>query len=384
MGRRILLVQVSLQPPGGGSGVAAWFLQALARDHRVTVLSWRPVDVAPIDRFFGTSLHEVAFDTLGVPHAWVTMLDRLPTRASLLRNALLMRVTRRVSSRYDVVLGVHNEADFGRRGIQYVHYPTFLRPRPDADMRWYHQSRRLLDAYYRLADRAAGLSLERVRSNLTLANSDWTARHVERLLGVTARTVYPPVVDPDPPLPWDERARRFLLVGRISREKEIERAMRILSRVRRQAPDVELTIAGTCDPEERRYRRGLVRLASSLGSWITFREDLSREALRAMMASSRYGIHGMREEHFGMAPAELVRAGALVWLGRGGGQIEIVGGEDALLYDTEEEAAEKIAAVLSNPAEERRLREHLRGRAERFAPARFVDEVRDIVATFES
>ena len=83
-----------------------------------------------------------------------------------------------------------------------------------------------------------------------------------------------------------------------------------------------------------------------------------------------------------MAPAELVRAGALVWLGRGGGQIEIVGGEDALLYDTEEEAAEKIAAVLSNPAEER-LREHLRVRAERFAPARFVDEVRDIVATFE-
>jgi glycosyltransferase involved in cell wall biosynthesis len=384
MGRRILLVQVSLQPPGGGNGVAAWFLKALARQHRVTVLSWRPVDVAPIDRFFGTSLREVGFDTLGVPHAWVTMLDRLPIPASLLRNALLMRFTRRVSSRYEVVLGVHNEADFGRRGIQYVHYPTYLRPRPDVDMRWYHQSRRLLHAYYGLADRAAGLSLERVRSNLTLANSDWTARHVERLLGVTVRTVYPPVVDPDPPLPWDERARRFLLVGRISREKEIERAMRILSRVRRHAPDVELTIVGTCAPEARRYYRGLVRLASSLGSWITFREDMSRKALRAMMASSRYGIHGMREEHFGMAPAELVRAGALVWLGRGGGQIEIVGGEDALLYDREEEAAEKIATVLSNPAEERRLREHLHGRGERFAPARFVDEVRDIVATFES
>ena len=59
--------------------------------------------------------------------------------------------------------------------------------------------------------------IDRVRSNLTLANSDWTARHVERLLGVTARTVYPPVADPDPPRPWQERARRFLLIGRISR-----------------------------------------------------------------------------------------------------------------------------------------------------------------------
>jgi glycosyltransferase involved in cell wall biosynthesis len=384
MGRRVLLVQVSLQPPGGGNGVAAWFLQALARDHRVTVLSWRPVDVAPIDRFFGTSLQGVAFDTLGVPHAWVTMLDRLPIPASLLRNALLMRFTRRVSPRYDVVLGVHNEADFGRRGIQYVHYPTYLRPRPRADMRWYHRSRRLLHGYYRLADRAAGLSLDRVRANLTLANSDWTARHVEQLLGVTARTVYPPVADPDPPRPWDQRARRFLLVGRISPEKEIERAMRILSRVRRHAPDVELTIVGTCDARLGRYHRALVRLASSLGSWITFREDLSREAMRALMACSRYGIHGMREEHFGMGPAELVRAGALVWLARGGGQVEIVGDEPSLLYDTEDEAAEKIAAVLANPAEERRLREHLHERAERFAPARFVREVRDIVATFES
>jgi glycosyltransferase involved in cell wall biosynthesis len=384
MGRRILLAQVSLQPPGGGNGVAAWFLQALAREHRVTVLSWRPVDVAPIDRFFGTSVHEVEFETLGVPPAWVTTLDRLPIPASLLRHALLMRFTRRVNSRYDVVLGVYNEADFGRRGIQYVHYPTYLRPRPDVDMRWYHGSRHLLHGYYRLADRVAGLSLERVRSNLTLANSDWTARRVERLLGVRARTVYPPVVDPDPPLPWEERARRFLLVGRISPEKEIERVMRILSRVRRHAPDLELTIVGTCDPGARRYHRRLVRLASSFGSWITFRENLPRAEMRALMASSRYGIHGMREEHFGMGPAELVRAGALVWLGRGGGQVEIVDGEDALLYETEEEAAEKIATVLSSPAEERRLREHLHARGERFAPARFVDEVRDIVATFES
>jgi hypothetical protein len=191
-------VSPSLQPPGGGNGVTAWFLQALAPQHHATMLSWWPVDVAPIDRFFGTALRGAAFG-LTVPPSWVAMLDRLPIPASLLRISLLMRFTRSVSSRYDVVLGVHNEANFGRRGIQYVHYPTYLRPRLRVDMRWYHQSRRLLHGYYRLADRAAGLSLEPVRSNLTLANSDWTARHVERLLGVTARTVYPPVVDPDSP-----------------------------------------------------------------------------------------------------------------------------------------------------------------------------------------
>ncbi len=111
----------------------------------------------------------------------------------------------------------------------------------------------------------------------------------------------------------------------------------------------------------------------------------ARDLFRHRGADGREHVYlGMREEHFGMGPAELVRAGALVWLARGGGQVEIVGDEPSLLYDTEDEAAEKIAAVLGNPAEERRLREHLHVRAERFAPGRFVDEVRQIVATFEA
>ena len=52
--KRVLLVQPSMQPPGGGNGVAAWILQALVPEHRVTVLSWRPVEIDPINRFFGT------------------------------------------------------------------------------------------------------------------------------------------------------------------------------------------------------------------------------------------------------------------------------------------------------------------------------------------
>ena len=31
--KRVLLVQPSMQPPGGGNGVAAWVLQALVAEH---------------------------------------------------------------------------------------------------------------------------------------------------------------------------------------------------------------------------------------------------------------------------------------------------------------------------------------------------------------
>jgi hypothetical protein len=53
------------------------------------------------------------------------------------------------------------------------------------------------------------------------------------------------------------------------------------------------------------------------------------------------------------------------------------------LYDSEDDAVEKITAVLADPAEQNRLREILAERGPRFSAGRFVTEVRDIVATFK-
>jgi glycosyltransferase involved in cell wall biosynthesis len=381
--KRVLLVQPSLQPPGGSNGVAAWVLQALVTSCRVTVLTWHPVEIDPINRFFGTHLRRSDFDSIEVPRTWRALADHLPMPAALIRLSLLMRYTRKVNDAFDVVFGVYNETDYGRRGVQYIHYPTYLRPRPQVDLRWYHPPQSGLNLYYALADRIAGFSLERMKSNVTLVNSNWTGAHVERFLGVKTRTLYPPVVDPAPGVPWEERRPAFLAIGRISPEKEYERGMRILSRVRQHAPDLTLTIVGTSDRHTRRYVRSLTSLAAALGSWIDFRDNLSRDEVRALMASHRYGIHGMREEHFGMAPAELARAGVIVWVPRGGGQMEVVGHEAALMYDTEDEAVDKIVTTLGSPQEQERLRESLARTSERFSTTRFMAQVRQIVDTFE-
>ena len=65
----------------------------------------------------------------------------------------------------------------------------------------------------------------------------------------------------------------------------------------------------------------------------------------------------MREEHFGMAPAEMVRAGMIVWVPNGGGQVEIVGNDPRLVYESDEQAIDQIVQVLGNPDEQRRLRD---------------------------
>lgn len=382
--KRVLLVQPSMQPPGGGNGVAAWVLQALVKEHKVTVLSWRPVEVDPINRFFGTHLQRSDFDTIVVPRSWRMIPDLLPTPATLVKLSLLMRYTRNVSAGFDVIFGAYNETDYGRRGIQYIHYPSYLRPRPQVDLRWYHQPKAALAAYYALTDRLAGFSMDRLKTNVTLVNSDWTGGHVRNFLGGEPRTVYPPVADPGPGLPWAERAPHFLAVGRISPEKEYERVMRILARVRAEVPGVRLTIVGTWDRHATRYLAGLQSLARSLGNWIEFRRDVSRDELRRLMGSHRYGLHGMREEHFGMAPAELARAGAIVWVPRGGGQMEVVGREPALMYDSEEEAAASITSVLSDPKEQDRLRQALAARTELFSTDRFMREIREVVSDFRA
>jgi glycosyltransferase involved in cell wall biosynthesis len=347
------------------------------------VLSWTPVDIPPINRFFGTRLTRSSFDTIVLPRSWTVGVDATPLPLALVRSGLLMRYARRFSDSYDVLVGVHNEADYGRRGIQYIHYPTYFRPRPSVDFRWYHHYAPLLNTYYRFADSLGDFSLARMKANLTLTNSHWTAGRVRDFLGIDAHVLYPPVTRPATIPAWTDRHQGFLAIGRLSPEKEFERIIRILSGVRKTAPTITLTIVGTWDRKSEGYYNRLRHQAEAEGSWIQFRRNVTRDELAALMATHRYGIHGMREEHFGMAPAEMAAAGMLVWVPAGGGQTEIVGDEPSLQFDSEAAAVDGISRVLSDPHDQRRLREYLAHRAERFSTDRFVAEARAVVGDFQ-
>jgi len=207
--------------------------------------------------------------------------------------------------------------------------------------------------------------------NLTLVNSNWSREVFRARYGVLARTVYPPVPVPAPGLPWEAREPGFVCIGRIAPVKELDRVLDIVGAVRRQVPAVRLHLVGTA--EDAAYHRHVARRARAEGA--TLYENLSREALGALLARQRYGIHGMRDEHFGMAPAEMVAAGCIVWVPDSGGQVEIVG-DARLTYGSVEEAVARILAVLRAPAEQGALREHLAAMATRFSAERFVREIR--------
>ena len=147
-----------------------------------------------------------------------------------------------------------------------------------------------------------------------------------------------------------------------------------MKRIRdRYALDARLLIVGSNVDTE--YTTRIRGAAAREGNWIEFHEDLSRDQLNSLMGRSRYGIQAMEGEHFGMATAEMTRAGCLVFAHDSGGSREVLNDRE-LLWTSEDEAAVKFGRV-----DVEGLRQRLRAHADSFAVERFVDRFKTLVAT---
>lgn len=378
--KRVLMVQPSLNPPGGGNGVAAWMLEALKSEHRVTLLAWEAPRLEEINRFYGTSLRASDFE-LTLPPRLPRAIARLtPTPMALVKDCYLLSRCRGLAPRFDVVITANNEADVGRRGIQYIHYPKFLL-RPEVDLRWYHRLPFVVDAYRELALRLTGFSLERMRRNLSVVNSDFIGQRVRALHGMETVTLYPPIAGSFPAVPWERRKDGFVCIGRISPEKRIEHVIEILSRVRDRACPLHLHIIATSGGGA--YSDFIKGRVDASRSWVTLHENLPRQELAQLVASHRYGIHAMVDEHFGMAVAEMIGAGCIVFAPYNGGPVEILGGEERLLYSSAQEAAQKIGLTMVRRERQKDLRDYLAPRGALFSVQRFVHQIRELVDRFE-
>jgi glycosyltransferase involved in cell wall biosynthesis len=371
---RVLLVQRSLSPPGGGNAVAAWMVHALADQHEVATLTTDTWTASDTNAFYGTAIPErrVTRHIAAAPWRW---LSRLPEdRLTRLRMCALLSDARALGARYDLVITADNFAAFARPGIQYVHFPATLQPRPA-------RLATIVNGYFSACERLAGGAWAEAANNLTLVNSRWTAAGLERLGEVpTPIVLHPPVHDPGAGLPWPERQETFLCIGRFHGSKRIETAMAIVAAVRATAmPNARLLIVGTA--VDRAYSGRIHGLAARYGNWIEFREDLTRRELDRVMGGARYGIQAMKNEHFGMATAEMTRAGCLVFAHNSGGTPEVLNSEAAVLWNTEEEAVQKIAEASGKQGMQRHL-QSLRTYARRFSTENFVARLQELVRGF--
>jgi glycosyltransferase involved in cell wall biosynthesis len=382
MRKRVLIVHPRVRASGGGNVVAAWALEALRASCDLSLATLEPVDCAALNRNFGTSLRDSDFTVHVAPPRYRLLLRAMPTQGALLEGCLTMRLAQNLDRRapYDLLFGTQNEADFGRRGMQYVHHPWIYLPRPEHEMSWFHYLPGVLSGYREFCQRVARVTNEGLRRNLSLANSQFIAGRIRKVHGVDSVVLYPPVPGVFPEIPWEQRLPGFVAVGRLHVCKRWEMAVAILDEVRRRGCDVSLTLIGHRDIPNILPR---LEALQAKRPWFRILFDLSREELAAEIARHRYGIHTMEDEHFGIAPAEMQRAGCMVFVHNSGGPVEIVGGDERLLFDTMDDAAGKIVRVLKDPVVEADLRRHVAARRERFTAEAFCASLRDIVERFE-
>jgi glycosyltransferase involved in cell wall biosynthesis len=370
-----------LAPHGGEEAVGAWTIEALKDAYDLTVLTWDRPDLERMNAKYGTALQEAEAHWLFPGSVARLLVDLIPDHTwNWQRRSWLMRVSKRIQHKYDLLIASDSEFDFGRPGIQYVHYPwrgvTFLKMQAYGSLKSWRMIPALMRGAYRPWMKIADFHFDRMRRNLTLTNSQWTAAEYRRYYQRDAHTVYPPAAGLFPSTEWSQRRDEFVAISRLEGDKNHDRIVRILRAARNDYPEIKLHIVGTRlrnAKGEQDYRK-LRNLIDPEADWVKLYEDLPRSGMMRLLGELRYGIHVFENEHFGMGVAEMTRAGLIPFVHDSGGQVEIVQ-HPALRFRTDEEGAKRIKAMLSDAPLQEQARVALQESGRRFTPERFCAEI---------
>ena len=143
------------------------------------------------------------------------------------------------------------------------------------------------------------------------------------------------------------------------------------------AGDLRLAFAGFWDAEDG-YREMIMRRCANL-DWIEWHERLERPALEALAGRSRYGVHLMEDEHFGIAVAELQTAGCIVLVHDSGGPREIVASDRQCFSDTDTGGV-RLHQIWASPELQAQLHLAARPQGLKFAPEVFCAALRQEIA----
>lgn len=345
-GRRVVYVtHQSLQShPGGASSVTAWVLQALSSHYDVRLATPdQDVDFSSLDNLYGTSLAQsgVGVHQLSTP-GWFGKISSRTLKS--LRLAVAFRDPALRGQDDALIFNTANEMGFSGPAVNYVHCPI-RHPRMIAEL--FTGPERRLRQINNLAFRVvSGFDEESFRRAPCVANSEWTARALGRTWGIEAKVIYPPVLPPsEAPTKFADRSAGYVCIGRLSPEKRIHEAIAVIDQLRDRGHQVHLHIVGSGGG---RYAE---RIADAVRRrpYVQLHTSLSRSQLAELLDKHQFGLHMMRNEHFGMSVAEMVAGGMLVYAHRSAGPIEILSDVSPTLFDDVPGVVDQAAHMLASP-----------------------------------
>lgn len=347
MKKRIAIIHPDFSLGGAGS-VAVFTLEALKNDFKLFFITTEEVNYKEINEFFGTSFNKNDFTNIVVPKN--KLVRKLIKPAFLLKVAFAQRYIKKRHNSFDLLFCTRCEMDFGlKKGIQYIHFPVikddYLREVGQMNNGLFLKKGIIRNIYYYFFWEISKTNLSRLRENTTLTNSNWTGEVIKRAYGIKNFIVlYPPVKNDFPLVNWKEKEEGFVCIGKVSSNKRIIEMIKILKKVREAGKNVHFHILGGAGDLE--YSKKVDSLVLKYEEWLSWHKKLGRKDMVDLIAKHKYGIHGMKNEHFGIAVAELFNANCIPFVHNSGGQVEIVE-NDYLKYDSDDDAVRKIVYFLN-------------------------------------
>lgn len=359
---------------GGSERVLLCTLEALQQDYDVTLVTDKMPEFAERNAYFGTGVNPDQVTVRLLPQPLPHLFETFPHLLWRMKQLAFNRYLRYVESEYDLVISTMDEYELEGPSIQYIHYPTFDHSGPDGS----NQDGLIYWTYLRCCDLVCRISENPLSNAVAFANSRWTAGVVEDNYGIAPEILYPPVsVGRFEGADWEYRENGFVSVGRLSPEKRLLELIDVVVELVDRGHDVHYHLVG---PDDNAGYAAEVRAQAECYPFVHVEGAVSRDRLFELLTTHRYGLHGKKNEHFGIAIAEMIVAGMIPFVHASGGQREILQTAPDAMYDNGG-AVETIERVLTQDAMQRRLSDALRESAERFTDERFRDRMKQAVRT---
>ena len=208
------------------------------------------------------------------------------------------------------------------------------------------------------------------------------SRYVERVMreyyGPFNSTVfYPPTTFDFPAANGGRDPLRIVSIGRLIPEKKILEIVDIAERARHlSGAEIELHLAGPADPGP--YADEIRRLAADR-PWLKLAGALYGEEKEKFLLSGTYAVHARRDEEFGIAVAEYLKAGLIAIVPDEGGSPEVVDSPE-LTYHDRDDAAKILAKLLANAEFREEQRRRCRERAEFFSRGAYAERQKTLLS----
>ena len=356
-GMKVLLYHKQMTPfLAGGMFQPMMFVAELQKAYSVTLALNGDTDIRKVSDMSGIPID--------VENLRIVRLD--PERGFLARHEKLLALRRilklkELARDADICISTANVVDFGKPGHHFIYLLSQFGGHAFYDYLMHVKSRTGIKRLYRrfctgFAENVVKPLLGIRPQRKILADPREriypTSRYVEKIVqgyygNFNSTIFYPPTV-----FEFSESgiARDPLLaiyVGRIFPPKRITDIIAIVERARTlSGQDLKLHVAGLLAPIP--YVETLRRMAAER-PWLKLVGPVYGKEKASFMLSATYALHAERDEAFGIAIAEYLKAGNIPIVPDEGGPAEIVA-NGALVFRTNEDAAQTLAHLLADDA----------------------------------